>query len=280
MSAVIPAYNGADFLREAIESVYAQTRAPDEILVINDGSTDGTEELLRGMSDLPGFRWLTTDSGGEARTRNLALEVATGELVAFLDQDDRWHSSKLERQLEHFAADPRLAASFTSVHLFGTMDRVVHPGEWDPEPAAIVERLLSGPFIGTCSAVVARREVLRRIGFDEALRPYGCDWLMWLNVAARGGRIAHIPEPLVDYRQHSANTSSCAATVEIGWRVAARFFEQNPHLARGPYWRAHHHLLAAIAAKRNGNRRASRGHIFTAARIHPPSVRPGWLGLI
>src|SRR5438034_8573923 len=98
ISVVIPTYNCAHMLADAIRSAYAQTLPPVEVVVVNDGSTDDTAQLLDGISkNLPSsFVYETKANGGEASARNRGVELSRGEFVAFLDQDDRWLPSKLE----------------------------------------------------------------------------------------------------------------------------------------------------------------------------------------
>lgn len=157
VSVVIPAYN-ATFIDETLSSVYAQTVAPHEVILVNDGSTDDTEDRLRQLaSALPGsFLWQSKPNGGTASARNVAIRLAAGDYIAFLDADDLWHPQKLERQLQHFASTPDLAMSFT-----GYTDNyesyrpphgraaypmsVMHHDCWNPDPDAVLALLLTGP---------------------------------------------------------------------------------------------------------------------------------------
>src|SRR3954452_17033481 len=111
VSAVVPAYNSGELVAEAIESIYAQTTPPDEVIVVDDGSTDHTPEVLLRFEGRPGFQWHRKTNGGEASARNAGVELARGEFVAFLDHDDRWRPEKLERQLASF--DANWGMSFT-----------------------------------------------------------------------------------------------------------------------------------------------------------------------
>lgn len=97
VSVVIPAFNAESFLGEALDSVLGQTARPTEVIVVDDGSTDGTRALVRRYSDA--VRLVTQDNGGAARARNVGARQATGEWLAFLDADDVWLPEKLEKQL-------------------------------------------------------------------------------------------------------------------------------------------------------------------------------------
>ena len=315
VSVVIPAYNSEGFIAETIDSVYAQTVLPAEVIVVDDGSTDGTSSLLGQLAGrLPAtFRWVTQKNGGEASARNLGVRLATGRFVAFLDHDDLWHPEKLARQLDQFAADPELSVSFTALTLVpyeraddgslrphgglrgaaGPLREVPERGvqylhkSWDPDPQPMLQELMSHSPIGSASTVLVRREALDRVpGFSES-RPISDDWLMWLNMAAAGSRFGHVPEALVEYRWHESNLSGyrlrrmnshCAAfdqflaTNELPRRTRRQL--------RLRWWCAHRHLIAAIAEAQAGDGAGARRHILRAARVYPPSIRPGWVRML
>jgi len=103
VSVIIPAYNAARFIESTVQSALDQTRPPDEIVIVDDGSTDDTAEIVRGL-DGP-IRFFQQENQGSAVARNLAIERSSGDLLAFLDADDLWLPSKLERQIPPFEAD-------------------------------------------------------------------------------------------------------------------------------------------------------------------------------
>jgi len=268
---VIPAYNAEQFLSATVASVFAQTVPPDEVIVVDDGSTDGTPALLQSLREVYPLRVITKQNGRQARARNDGIAAARGEFVALLDHDDLWHPTKLERQLDQLVADPSLGVCFTAVNLIrdGT-EEVACLESWNPDPAAALQRLLTGCAVATPSAVIARREVLARVAFDERLKPYGADWLAWLEMAATGVRIGYLPEPLVRYVKHETNLTYSASYHEVGSNVMDRFFQKHPEVPSGRYWRARWHLRAA----ENGD---GRRHLLKAALAHPRSIRPGWV---
>ena len=288
VSAVIPVYNGARFLVEAIESVYSQTIPLHQVIVIDDGSTDGTEAILERLEGrLPAtFSWISKENGGEGSARNAGLEVANGDLVAFLDHDDVWHPTKLAKQLAHFEAEPRLSVTFTGLR---RIDRagasVVQHEAWSSEPDVVLEKLMRSSIVGPPSTVLIRRAALDQVPrFDEGLA-LGCDWLMWLSIAAAGMRIGYLADALVDYRWHGGNMSrSERLYFESACEVFDRFFARGnlPEALqqRSSAWRARWHMLAGIRASQAREKRCARDHILRAARIHPLSVRPGWIRMI
>jgi teichuronic acid biosynthesis glycosyltransferase TuaG len=290
VSVIIPVYNGALFIRGAIESVYSQTVPPTEVIVVNDASTDDTELLLRELeTELPSsFTWLTqpTNSGCPAVPRNIGIARTTAEYVAFIDQDDRWHQTKLARHLEHFASDPDLALSFTGyIRIASDGEQVFQSDEWDPDPEVVLDKLLRSVVVGPPSTVLIRRAALLQVPPFVPTQGYD-DWRMWLELAAAGFKIGHIREPLVDYGWHEDNLSNYPTSkyFDLACEIFDSFLTEPQIPAslrkRSSWWRARWHMLAAIDAIQAGDRKRSRRQILTAARLHPPSIRPGWLRML
>lgn len=301
VSVVITAYNSGSFLEAAVASVYDQTVAPSEVIVINDGSTDDTEDrLVRLGSTLPtSFIWKTKLNGGAPSALNLGTRAVTGDYVAFLDHDDTWHPHKLERQLQHFASVPDLAMSFTgytikyesyrpTVGRSGYAGSVIHHERWDPDPDKILEQLLTAhwPTV-SMSNVMIRREMLARLPpFDERLT-IAHDLSMYLELTVRRMRMGYLPEALVDYLWHGGNISRDVGRLwEDLCEIYDRFWEEHAGdlpdrlRARAAAWRGHWHLQTAIDASRHGDRARARRHIVKAARIRPSSIRPGWVRML
>jgi teichuronic acid biosynthesis glycosyltransferase TuaG len=296
ISVVIPDYNSA-FLEEAVASAYAQTVASSKVIVVNDGSTDDTEaRLSRLSSSLPdSFVWRTKPNGGAASARNFGLQLVTGNYVAFLDSDDIWHPTKLQRHLEHFASDPDLALSFTGYD-FAYVDAsarpprppVIHHEHWDPDPEVVLEELLFRTCAaGTMSTVMIRREALARVTpFDERLTITD-DHQMYLEVAVRRLKMDYLPGVLVKKRVHSDNISRDNAAIrEDICQMYDRFFDDHTselpeHIQeRADKLRAHWHLVTAIDAIQRGDKARARRHLLSAARRRPRSIRPGWVRML
>lgn len=201
ISVVIPTRNRRERLREAITSVQAQNWPTLEIIVVDEASIDGTDAMLAEMANIdPRLRVLRnpTPLGGSG-ARNVGWQVATGEYVAFLDDDDIWLPGKLLHQHALLAANPRAAAVSCSFILS-------MPGRPD-----VIKRLhapldehelLRANHLGGASVCLVRRQSLTHIGgFDPALRS-GQDWDLWLKLHAVG-EILVCPEPLVRYVMHA-----------------------------------------------------------------------------
>jgi glycosyltransferase involved in cell wall biosynthesis len=197
VSVVIPTYNCARMLVEAIESVLAQSVSPAEIIVVDDGSADDTRERLRRYAGV--IRYLYQKNQGVSAARNLGVCEARGELVAFLDADDVWHPRKLEHQA-------RVLADDHGIGLLGT-----GAFDWPAAALPVVGTVVRGPVISvswrqlavknhlTTSSVVGRRDLLIRAGlFDTRLQgPEDRD--LWLRVAEIA-RVANLDVPLTGYR--------------------------------------------------------------------------------
>lgn len=192
LSIIIPAYNRAHCIAQALESVRAQQLGDFELVVGDDASSDGTWEIVQRKFPEAKLARLEVNSGAAA-ARNAALRVATGEFLAFLDSDDEWRPGKLAAQLGFLEKHPEVAACATS-HVFCRRDGlrrevvVENGGDWS-------RRLQAGqPFHGASTPVV-RRAVLESVGLqDESLRVLE-DWDWMLRITQRH-RIYVLPEPL------------------------------------------------------------------------------------
>lgn len=182
ISVIIPTYNRAPLVKEAVDSVMAQTFKEWELVVVDDGSTDGTGALLEpyGLR----LRYIWSGHRGVSAARNLGIRVTSGEWVAFLDSDDLWLPKKLERQMEILRRDPETALCYTD-EIWIRNGRRVNPGKRHKKHSGwVFERCLPLCLISPSSAVI-RREVLREVGgFDEGL-PACEDYDLWLRITLR-----------------------------------------------------------------------------------------------
>ena len=204
VSVVIPAYNHVQYIGECIDSVLSQDHAAIEVIVVDDGSTDGTLERLQGYGER--IRLLTQQGGRQARARNLALGVARGDLVAFLDSDDRYRPGRIRAAVQAFRDDPSAALVWSDYRRIDAGGQVLQVCRWQPRDPSFARELIAGNTICNATATV-RRSVLDEVGgFDERV-PRVCDGAAWYQIAARGHRFVHLPLPLLDYRAHGANDS-------------------------------------------------------------------------
>ncbi|MBZ5700350.1 MAG: glycosyltransferase family 2 protein [Acidobacteriia bacterium] len=201
VSVIIPVYNGGKYIAATLETVFAQTFRDFEVIVINDGSSDGTEQVLspyRGR-----IVYLLNDHGGPALSRNRGLDAASGTHIAFLDADDLWHPEKLEKQVACAEAHPEYGIITTDAAVFdgtGILATSSKAGKHIPS-GFVLEHLLFDNWIGTSCAMV-RRECFEKVGkFDEERFVWGEDWIMWMRIAAHYP-VYFLDEVLVQYRVH------------------------------------------------------------------------------
>ena len=198
VSVVIPVFNGARFLAEAIDSVLAQTYPNVEIVVVDDGSTDRTPEIIASYQEVRGLR---QERAGQAAARNHGVAAATGEYVAFLDADDLMVPERLERQVAYLSLRPQCACVLGRQRI--AVEPGVEPPEWVGRAGVGVDGGAS-ELVQPMSALV-RREALDRIGpFDSSFRyAEDVDWLFRAQDGDVG--VGILDDVVVVRRIHGAN---------------------------------------------------------------------------
>jgi glycosyltransferase involved in cell wall biosynthesis len=206
---------------EAAASALRQTYAPADVIIVDDGSTDDTRERLKSFGSP--VRYIYQENQGVAAARNRGLAEATGDVIAFLDADDVWHSRKLEIQIE-------CLRRHTEMGLIGT-ETVDWPSQGFPEfanstmlPTVIRLDDLVVKNLFVTSSVVVRRSVLDRVGdFDRALHGPE-DYDLWLRVA-QASVVANLPLPLTGYRNVPGSLGKRAFSMEEGMRIILQKLE-------------------------------------------------------
>lgn len=237
VSVVVPLYNKREQVGASLASVAAQSRAADEIVVVDDGSTDGSGELAR---DAPGVRYVHQANAGPAVARNRGIELAGGDAVAFLDADDRWAPDKLAVQLAFLEAHPELAwcaCNFRTIRPDGPAC-VRYPADdgwtvyedWFDAHAARDRMLTSG--------VVVRRSALAESGgFDASIR-HGQDGELWTRIALSHPAYGYHGRPLFDYLDVAGSVSSPSRRrLESRLQVARLHLERSRALGHAGYRR-------------------------------------------
>jgi glycosyltransferase involved in cell wall biosynthesis len=193
VSVIVTAYNEEQHIAEALESVLEQTFRDFEIVVIDDGSTDRTSEIVReyAQQERVPIRYLYQSNSGQPAARNRGIRNAQGSYVAFLDADDMWLPSKLKRQMQYLRSSPGLAWVYCDAYRFDSVTgrtrqlasqgQRLHKGD-------VLRPLLLGNFIVSVTPVV-RRDVFEEVGYFQESSSVrgggGEDWDMWLRIAAR-----------------------------------------------------------------------------------------------
>jgi glycosyltransferase involved in cell wall biosynthesis len=247
ISVVIPTYNRAGLIGETLAAVFAQTLAPDEVIVVDDGSTDDTRSVLAGYGSR--VRPLLVANGGELVARNTGLRAAAGDLVAFCDSDDLWMPDFLATMSAQWRAEPKLMACYSDHRILkdgalsarskfadapdaywsGLRPAGSDAGVFD---CPIVERLLAfQPLFPSCM-MVSRATFLEAGGWDEGVsRVVGCDFATVLRVAARPP-LGIVRRPLATIRKHAGNFSGDTERMNLGdARVLEHVLRTRPELA-------------------------------------------------
>jgi glycosyltransferase involved in cell wall biosynthesis len=210
---IMPAYNAERTIGVALESVLSQSFEDFELIIIDDGSSDATKDVVRASSDSR-IRCVSTQNGGVSRARNRGLSLASGELVAFLDADDVWYRTKLKRQVETMAARPSVGLCFTSAELVDDQLRKIGEDCARRHEDFCEALLLIGNVLpASGSSVMARRSLVTAAGgFDTGLSQCA-DWDLWLRLSLKAD-FEPIAEPLVQYRKSAGTMSSDPALLE------------------------------------------------------------------
>lgn len=227
VSILTPAHNRADLLPQTIDSVLRQGFGDFEMIVVDDGSTDGTREAVEGYRD-PRLLFVGLPYVGNlSKLRNAGVERARGELVAFLDSDDLWHEDKLRDQVELFDRHPEVGWSFCGYESFdesGPLRRNVYEvGEGEVLLDWIFPTVIRGGMTIYTSTVMARRSLLAEAGpFNEAFLIADFELFTRLAFLARA---AVLRRPLTRIRKHGGNCSSDLARGIDGFRDAIHSIE-------------------------------------------------------
>ena len=243
VSVVVPAHDAASTVGDAIRSALAQTRPPDEIVVVDDGSTDGTAAVVESFG--AAVRLVRQSQRGPSSARNAAAAAATGEWLAFLDADDAWHPGKLEHQLRVAGDAAVVATDWTREAVFGDAPPSVRTTRLSTRDILVMNRFQT-------STVLLRRAAFDAAGgFDPAVDGVE-DWDMWLR-ASRYGAVVKLDWPFVRYVDVGTGYSKASERV---YRAGASMLEREvgprpDREARAVL--AYHHLRWAIAFRLMGD---------------------------
>jgi glycosyltransferase involved in cell wall biosynthesis len=226
VSVVIATYNYGGYLPLALDSALSQTLADLEIIVVDDGSTDDTERVIQPYRLDPRIGYLRTDHLGQSAAKNAGIRRARGRYVAFLDADDLWLPTKLEKQIELFErSGPELGVVYCRRRWIDEGGRELDRDERQPHRGDVLARLFHRPFICFSSSMI-RRAVLDDVGlFDESI-PMAIDYDLWLRIGLKY-HFDYVDERLVMYRTGHGNLSSRLAERVVCVReIIHRFLEE------------------------------------------------------
>lgn len=283
VSVVMPAFNVGWCVGRAVESVLTQTLVERELVVVDDGSTDDTADVLARYGDA--IRVIRQANAGMSSARNAGIRAARGNLIAFLDADDWWHPDKLKRQAALMREHPRVGFCSTAARVVNSEGRLLNVWQCPGQSNDMLKTLFAenAAIAGGCSAVVVRRELFGRVGFfDESLRGFE-DPDLWIRLAAVAG-YACVDEPLVEILRRERSVSR---NLEHMRKAALASLRKNrallPAGLRGAFWRS---CLAGVytdyakGAYRAGEVRAAVADTLRAFALSPTGRGRLCLGLL
>lgn len=205
VSVIIPAYNSMSFLPQTLASVLAQTYQNFEVIIINDGSTDGIDQWIEGITDSR-VKYISQSNQGPAVARNTGISNTQASYLAFLDADDLWQPTKLEKQVSILDNYPEVGLVYSwvgSVDCLGNINGKIRKNYAEGN---VWQQIIKHNIVECGSNPMIRRICLEKLGQFEPQITYAQDWQMWLKIASCY-HFKVIKEPLVYYRAHSGNRS-------------------------------------------------------------------------
>lgn len=276
ISAIIPTYNHGNYIGRSISSVLSQTFTDYEVIVVDDGSTDGTLERLRVFGD--NIKYHRQANRGLGSARNAGLALAKGKYVQLLDADDSIAPEKFEMQVPVLAADESISVVYSDYanldsnqKMFGETSSPLSPGE------SPLWRLIRENFMPVHSPLVRREALLKEGGFDES-RDAQEDWDLWLRLASRGHQFQYCPGVFAHYhRDGSRMTSNSDLMYRRGQHLLSKF-------SADPLFRSleggrlfeefclHQHLSLANRSYNQKKWSTARSHILKAIQARPKMI--------
>jgi glycosyltransferase involved in cell wall biosynthesis len=271
VTVIIPTYNRANLIREAIDSVFAQTYTDFEIIIADDGSTDNTAEVVAGYKDAVTFIQGTHQGAAGSHARNLGLRQASGHYIGFLDSDDFWLPHKLAKQIAFMQSYPKYAWCYTDAAAFdGATGGVLYKysDTHRMTQGDVLEDLFRGNFIPSITPLI-RREVFADIG-EFWPTPKLTDWDMMLRIAANH-EVAYLSDVTAHvriHRQRVTDASHGMQAYEAGVNVLQRALSRDSERLTPHYGDAH-----AALCLRSGLGAARLGDLATARTLFARSFR-------
>lgn len=233
ISVVIPSYNAKKWIRQTVDSVLCQTYPDFELIIVDDGSTDGTVDMVNSISDprIRAYRYPNAGVRGPAAGRNRGLSHARGEFVAFLDHDDLWLPEKLAAQLSVLQENPEVALAYSWVDVIDEKGLRNGPASQTIVNGDAFDVLLKDCVPWTGSNPLIRRSAFQHVGLFSEGVGLADDWDMWLRIA-EVYPFACIPKTHVLWRAyHSSTSANASSLLNSNLAVLNRAFARNPQLS-------------------------------------------------
>lgn len=271
VSIILPTYNRAHLLSRAIQSVLDQTYQDFELIIVDDGSTDNTEEIVKSFNDERiKYIWQGENKGVSA-ARNTGIKMAKGKYIAFQDSDDEWMPEKLEKQVRAFeAALPEVGIVYTGFFtVINDKKRYITSIGVTLEEGDIFSTLLKGNFIGA-PTILIKRECFERVGMFDDLFPPMEDWKLLLKMS-RHYQFKCIDEPLVtSYLQPDSISANQSALIKAFKLILETYFEdikQDRRVLASYYFRLGNFLCPY------GELSQGRSYLFRSIKTYPLDIK-------
>lgn len=232
LSVIIPAFNAEKYIKTALLSLRAQTRTDFEVIVVDDGSIDGTCDLVtdfNGAGQGPNIRLIRQTNEGASSARNHGIREARSDLVGFLDADDLWHPDKVAEHVHLMSRHPEIDLSYSGFCFVDSqgndLSERYSPANGILSFTALIERNT----IHTSTVVARRAAILSAGSFDTTMNTYE-DYDLWIKIASqRPSNIFGISRCLADYRRHADQTTRDWRSMHEGWRqIASKLQNSRP----------------------------------------------------
>jgi glycosyltransferase involved in cell wall biosynthesis len=220
VSVILPVYNGANYVRFAVESVLNQTFRDFELIVVDDGSTDETPEIIRSYGSR--LRYVRKENGGVATAFNRGIEESSGQYISWLSHDDAYHEAKLEKQLEAVRAYPGPAVCYTDVEFIDGRGEVTRALELPEYPRGeVLRHLVTGGVVSNAAySIFYDRRCVEEVGAYVETQRYTQDADMLIRLVRRFPFV-HVPEKLIKVREHAERSSK-----DTAWLTEAKAFHK------------------------------------------------------
>lgn len=282
ISVVIPTFNRAEFIKDAIQSVLNQTIKDFEIFVVDDGSSDHTEDVIKTFEDPRVYYHRFKHMGFPAYPRNRGIELSKGKYIAFLDSDDTWLPAHLEHCQKAFCDNIGAGGVFTDFYkLYNNTLISQRATKTKYNSSTLIDMVSKFSSIGAASNVMVRRDVFNTVGyFDENKDMAGSeDWHMWVRIAWKYA-FAVVPAATVILRVHGDNLTLNAENIERSTKTAldSIFCHDGISPIVKPFYRSAYaevNTLAAINYYGSGDMKTARNRLKDALRFRPRHIFNG-----
>jgi glycosyltransferase involved in cell wall biosynthesis len=268
VSVIIPTFNRAHMIGKAIKSVLNQTYRDFEVIVVDDGSTDNTKEIIRSFTDkrIKYFKKYKKNRGISV-TRNIGIEMARGKYIALLDSDDEWLLEKLDKQIKVLQSEsPEVGVIYSNLCYIDENGKNMNKLRNPKKEGYIYEDLLGRNYVGTSSTLLIRKECFHQVGLFDDLLNSQQDWDMWIRIA-KYYRFALIKVPLVKCRLHTNQISrNLALKIITANRILVKYANEL-EMRRGAH--SKHYFYIGLRFCRTGKTKEGRRYLLKAISLYP-----------